>query len=86
MRLPRARFTVRRMMVAVAIVGVILGEFAAGVHWERNRQETAWQAARARARVQQALLESTVRQVEAAEMQRLRRPTPALPPDPPEPE
>jgi hypothetical protein len=36
MRLPRVRFTVRRMMVVVAIVGVLIGGWIAG---ERRREE-----------------------------------------------
>jgi hypothetical protein len=37
MRMPRFRFTVRRMMVAVAIVAVVLGAEVARRRWDRNR-------------------------------------------------
>lgn len=35
MRLPQARFTVRRLMIAVILVAVVLGAFEAGRRWER---------------------------------------------------
>jgi hypothetical protein len=35
MKLPRFRFTVRRMMVAVAILAGLLASFEAGRRWER---------------------------------------------------
>jgi hypothetical protein len=37
MRLPRLRFTVRRMMVAVIFAAALLGAFEAGRRWERHR-------------------------------------------------
>jgi DMSO/TMAO reductase YedYZ molybdopterin-dependent catalytic subunit len=38
MPFPRVRFTVRRMMVAVAILAAILAAFEAGRRWERNHR------------------------------------------------
>lgn len=35
MRLPRVRFTVRRLMIAVLAVAALLGAFEAGPRWER---------------------------------------------------
>ena len=37
MRMPRFRFTVRRMMAAVAVVGMMLGAVAHGVRLKRLR-------------------------------------------------
>jgi hypothetical protein len=42
MRLPRLRFTVRRLMLVVAIVAALLTAFEAGRRWERvHRQRGA---------------------------------------------
>jgi hypothetical protein len=35
MSYPRVRFTVRRLMVVVAVVALLLGTFEAGRRWER---------------------------------------------------
>ena len=37
MRLPRVRFTLRRLMLVVAIVSALLAAFEAGRRWERSR-------------------------------------------------
>ena len=36
MRLPRVRFTLRRLMLVVAIVAALLTAFEAGRRWERS--------------------------------------------------
>jgi hypothetical protein len=36
MKLPRLRFTMRRMLVVVAIVAALLASFEAGRRWERG--------------------------------------------------
>ncbi len=41
MKLPHLRFTVRRMMVAVAIAGCLVAAFEAGRRWERSHAPAA---------------------------------------------
>jgi hypothetical protein len=44
MRMPSARFTVRRLMTAVAVVGLLLGCEAMRRRWEFNRAMVAYHA------------------------------------------
>ena len=44
MRVPRVRFTVRRMMVAVAVVAVVLGAVQTGWRWQDYRRRAAYHA------------------------------------------
>src|SRR5262245_37185575 len=48
MRIPRVRFTVRSLMVAVILFAALLAAFEAGRRWERRRQAAASQARLAR--------------------------------------
>jgi len=45
MKLPRVRFTVRRLMVAVSVVGLALGGWLTYRRWVVYREKAAWHAA-----------------------------------------
>lgn len=42
MKLPRARFTVRWLMVVVIAIAALLSAFEAGRRWERSLHSTRW--------------------------------------------
>ena len=66
MRMPRFRFTVRRMMVAVAIVAMLLGAWAALARRTANLRQVALEHGQKAGRLEIETVTSAISQGEAA--------------------